>query len=96
MLSCTVENRDKRTQLEHYYTSIGRKQEFIKIDSIFQEQAALQEVITVLEAYRKAGKLNNANIARMVRNYFYEMSGSNGKRQCPVCWRRGACRSYFI
>ncbi len=73
MLSCTVENRDKRTQLEHYYTSIGRKQEFFKIDSIFQEQAALQEVLTILEAYRKEGKLNNANIARMVRNYFYEM-----------------------
>lgn len=73
MLSCTVENRDKRTQLEHYYTYIGRKQEFLKIDSIFQEQAALHEVLTILEAYRKEGKLNNANIARMVRNYFYEM-----------------------
>lgn len=73
MLSCTVENQDKRTQLENYYTCIGRKQEFLKIDSIFQEQAALQEVLTILEAYRKEGKLNNANIARMVRNYFYEM-----------------------
>lgn len=73
MLSCTVENRDKRTQLEHYYACIGRKEEFLKIDSIFQTQAALQEVLTILEAYRKEGKLNNANISRMVRNYFYEM-----------------------
>lgn len=73
MLSCTVENRDKRTQLEQYYTGIGRKQEFLRIDSTFHQQAALQEILTILEAYRKEGKLNNPNIARMVRNYFYEM-----------------------
>lgn len=73
MLSCTVENRDKRTQLEQYYTSLGRQQEFLKIDSVFLEQAALQEVLTILEVYRKEGKLNNVNISRMVRNYFYEM-----------------------
>lgn len=73
MLSCTVENRDKRVQIEQYYTAMGRKQEFLRIDFTFQQQAALQEVLTILEAYRKEGKLNNANIARMVRNYFYEM-----------------------
>jgi hypothetical protein len=53
MLSCTVENRDKRTQLEQYYTGIGRKQEFLRIDSTFHQQAALQEILTILEAYRK-------------------------------------------
>lgn len=73
MLSCTVENRDKRTQLEQYYTSMGLSREFVRIDSTFQQQSALQEVLTILEAYRKEGKLNNANIAKMVRNYFYEM-----------------------
>lgn len=73
MLSCTVENRDKRTQLEQYYTILGRQQEFLRIDSVFLEQAALQEVLTILEVYRKEGKLNNVNISRMVRNYFYEM-----------------------
>jgi DNA modification methylase len=73
MLSCTVENRDKRAQLEQYYTDMGRKQEFLRIDSTFQQQAALQEVLTILEVYRKEGKLNNKNIARMVCNYFYEM-----------------------
>ncbi|MBD1945616.1 site-specific DNA-methyltransferase [Coleofasciculus sp. FACHB-712] len=73
MLSCTVENRDKRTQLEQYYTGIGRAQEFLKIDSTFQQQTALQEVLTILEAAKKEGKLNNVNIARMVHNYFYEM-----------------------
>lgn len=73
MLSCTVENRDKRAQLEQYYAAIGRKQDFLEIDSVFQQQAALQEVLKILEAYREEGKLNNANIVRMVRHYFYEM-----------------------
>lgn len=73
MLSCTVENRDKRSYLEQYYIKNGRQQEFLKVDSTFQQQAALQEVLTILEDYRKAGKLNNVNIVRMVRNYFYEM-----------------------
>lgn len=73
MLSCTVENRDKRSHLEQYYTAIRRQHDFLTVDSTFQQQAALQEILTLLEAYRKAGKLNNANIARMVHHYFYEM-----------------------
>lgn len=73
MLSCTVENRDKRAQLEQYYTGMGRKQDFLEIDSVFQQQAALQEVLKILEAYREEGRLNNKNIARMVSHYFYEM-----------------------
>jgi hypothetical protein len=59
--------------MEQYYTGMGRYQEFLKVDATFQQQEALQEVLAILEAYRKEGKLNNANIARMVRNYFYEM-----------------------
>ncbi|MEA5506370.1 site-specific DNA-methyltransferase [Halotia wernerae UHCC 0503] len=73
MLSCTVENHDKRNHLEDYYTNIKRYQDFLRIDSTFQNQAALQEILIVLEKYRKEGKLNNKNIVRMVRNYFYEM-----------------------
>ncbi|MBD2778677.1 site-specific DNA-methyltransferase [Iningainema tapete] len=73
MLSCTVENRDKRAYLENYYKNIERHQEFLTVDSTFQQQTALHEVLTILEAYRKEGNLNNTNIARMVRNYFYEM-----------------------
>ncbi len=73
MLSCTVENRDKRPQLEQYYKSLGRQPEFHKVDSIFQQHEVLQEVITILETYKKQGKLNNAKVAKMVHNYFYEM-----------------------
>ncbi len=73
MLSCTVENRDKRNYLENYYIDIGRYQDFLKIDLTFQNQAALQEVLGILENYGTEGKLNNKNITRMLRNYFYEM-----------------------
>ncbi len=74
MLSCTVENKDKRAKLEELYTSLEKKREFQTIDTTFQKQEALQEVLALLETYRDQGKLNNQNIAKMVRNYFYEMS----------------------
>jgi DNA modification methylase len=73
MLSCTVENRDKRIFLEKLYIGINRYSDFIEIDSIFKNQAALQEVLTILDNYKQEGVLNNINIVRMIRNYFYEM-----------------------
>ncbi len=73
MLSCTVENHDKRNYLEDYYTNIKRYQDFVIVDSTFQNQAALQEILIILEDYKIEGRLNNKNIVRMVRNYFYEM-----------------------
>lgn len=73
MLSCTVENRDKHAQLQQYYASLGREQDFQRVEATFEHQAALQEVLTILDTYREEGKLNNENIARLVRNYFYEM-----------------------
>ena len=73
MLSCTVENRDKRQQLATYYAQLGRRCDFEAIEAAFNNQAALQEVLGILDRYREQGRLNNANIARLVRNYFYEM-----------------------
>ncbi len=74
MLSCTVENKDKQAALAAMYRSLGRAPDFVEVDNVLQEQEALQEILSILEAYRERGELNNANIARMVRNYFYEMS----------------------
>lgn len=74
MLSCTVENRDKKSFLEKYYIEIERYEDFLEIDSIFNKQAALHEVLQILEIYKQSGKLNNVHIVRMIRNYFYEMS----------------------
>lgn len=74
MLSCTVENREKKSELAALYAALGREETFTLVDQTFQQQEALQEVLGLLEGYREQGQLNNANIARMVRNYFYEMS----------------------
>jgi len=73
MLSCTVENRDKREHLRECYRAMGREAAFQLVDITFQQQAALREVLGILDRYRDEGKLNNENIARLVRNYFYEM-----------------------
>jgi DNA modification methylase len=73
MLSCTVENKEKRAQLLGRYASMGQKHTFHQIEAVFNNQAALQEVFAALEMYRQNGQLNNDNIARLVHNYFYEM-----------------------
>jgi len=73
MLSCTVENKEKRAQLLGQYASMGRKHIFHQVEAVFNGQTALQEVLATLEVYRQNGQLNNENIARLVHNYFYEM-----------------------
>lgn len=73
MLSCTVENKEKKALLQRYYTELGQAARFDTVETVFCRQKALQEVLSLLDSYRQAGKLNNDNVARMVRNYFYEM-----------------------
>ena len=73
MLSCTVENKTKREQLRQHYALLGRSHDFEFVNQTFEQQAAIQEVLGVLNGYRDAGKLNNPNITRLVQNYFYEM-----------------------
>ncbi|MBE3561510.1 MAG: XcyI family restriction endonuclease [Ktedonobacteraceae bacterium] len=73
MLSCTVENKDKRDRLQSFYTFLGREIDFEIIDTAFSRQAALQEVLHILDEYQAQGKLNNAGVVTLVRNYFYEM-----------------------
>ena len=74
MLSCTVENREKIEQLTDFY----RRRRALPIlqasISAFEQQAALQEVLGILEEERQNRRLNNPGIVRMVRNYFLEMS----------------------
>jgi DNA modification methylase len=73
MLSCTVENKDKKDKLESYYKFLGREVEFDVINAVFYEQKALQEILSILDQYQAEKKLNNSGIASLVRNYFYEM-----------------------
>lgn len=74
MLSCTVENREKVEQLTEFYR-LRRALPILQAStSAFEQQAALQEVLVILEDERQNCRLNNPGIVRMVRNYFLEMS----------------------
>lgn len=73
MLSCTVENKTKREYMRALYAGLQRTADFQRVEAVFEEQAALQEVLAILDDLRAKNALNNANIAGLVRNYFYEM-----------------------
>jgi hypothetical protein len=72
MLSCTVENKEKVEQLRQQYRRWPKR--FDAVQAAWDEQDAVREVLGALEAHRTAGALNNPNVPRMVRNYFYEMA----------------------
>ena len=74
MLSCTVENKTKRAHMRSMYEALHRAADFEVIERAFQEQEALQEVMSILDHLRGTGDLNNPHIASLVRNYVYEMS----------------------
>ncbi len=73
MLSCTVENKEKIDYLKQFYTSIGQKNSFEKVLNAYNNSTAMTEVNSILAELNKLEKLNNSNIARMVKNYFFEM-----------------------
>jgi len=74
LLSCTVENREKEDYLRDLYDSLGCPERFATVHQVFHEQGALGEILEALDIHKAAGQLNNSNIPRMVRNYFYEMA----------------------
>jgi DNA modification methylase len=74
MLSCTVENREKADSLRRLYKDKSDTQVYKRIQAAFAQQPALREVLDALEEHRRAGRLNNPNITRMVWNYFLEMA----------------------
>jgi DNA modification methylase len=73
MLSCTVENKEKIEYLEKFYNSINQKIAFEKVIEVYNNSSAMNEVNGILDELNKLGKLNNNNIARMVKNYFLEL-----------------------
>jgi DNA modification methylase len=73
MLSCTVENKEKLDYLQHFYSSIGRDESFNEIINTYNNCPAMTEVNSILDELNKLEKLNNKNIARMVKNYFLEL-----------------------
>lgn len=73
MLSCTVENKEKLAHLRQFYSEIGKLTTFEQVVDVYNGSAAMSEVNFVLSELNKLEKLNNSNIARMVKNYFLEM-----------------------
>ncbi len=74
MLSCTVENRAKDEELQRFYAARNRLADYQRVSCAFAELSALHEVLDYLDLCGREGRLNNANIPRMVRNYFKEMA----------------------
>lgn len=73
MLSCTVENKEKIAYLRTAYAARGAQEMFSSVLEAYQNTGAMTEVNNVLDELNNAGKLNNTNVARMVKNYFLEM-----------------------
>ncbi|NJL04900.1 MAG: site-specific DNA-methyltransferase [Chloroflexaceae bacterium] len=74
MLSCTVENKDKQQHMRRLYQGLARIADFDQITAVYEAQCGLHEVLEILEQQRESNLLNNPNVVRMIRNYFYEMS----------------------
>lgn len=73
MLTCTVENKEKLDYLKDLYLKLNRASDFDFINSLYFSHPAMNEINNTLTKLNEAGKLNNSNIPRMVKNYFYEM-----------------------
>ena len=69
LLSATVENRSKRKLLAQEY---GRQDLFSQALDMTDNQAALQEALSILRANVKS--LSNPNIITLIENYFAEMA----------------------
>ena len=82
LLSATVENRPKVESLSKLFVNHDQRDRFDSVTKTFQSNAALQEVLSILETAGQDGRLNNPNIPRMVRNYFFEMAVAISHLSC--------------
>ncbi|MCL2346801.1 MAG: hypothetical protein FWC50_00930 [Planctomycetaceae bacterium] len=73
MLSCTVENKEKTEQLRAMYRSLEREKDYDKVFRTYNNSEAMSEVNMALDELNRKKLLNNTNIPRMVKNYFFEM-----------------------
>jgi len=74
MLSCTVENKTKIKELEAFYSSINRSDDFETVLSTYEQCRAMNEIASFLNYFKVTGKLNNNGVVRMIKNYFLEMA----------------------
>ena len=73
MLSCTVENKEKTDQLRTMYRSLGRERDFEKVWQVYSHSDVMKEINGGLDELNREKLLNNTNVPRMVKNYFFEM-----------------------
>ena len=69
LLSATVENKSKQTQLEGYY---GDNALLKKAISMYEDQDAIMEVTQALGEHKN--ELSNPHVIRMIKGYFLEMA----------------------
>lgn len=74
LLSCTVENRPKWAELRAYYESIGRLDEYTRVETIVQNNAVLAEISKALRIRNERGEINNTGVLGMVDQYFAELT----------------------
>ncbi|MEW9806433.1 hypothetical protein [Mesorhizobium marinum] len=74
LLTATVENRPKMEALRSLFAEHDEDTRFAEILETYESVGALHEVVAILEQAATDGSLNNPNIPRMVRNYFFEMA----------------------
>lgn len=74
LLSCTVENRSKKSDLEVYYQSLRRIEDHQKIRQIIENNTALNEVNLALRIRNDRGEINNRGVLKMIEQYFSELT----------------------
>jgi site-specific DNA-methyltransferase (cytosine-N4-specific) len=74
LLSCTVENRTKESDLERFYRERGEHDRFQRIWRIAQQSPVLAEVNGALQIRHERGDVNNRGILRMIDQYFTELT----------------------
>jgi hypothetical protein len=74
LLSCTVENKSKRSHLARDYEKRKKVDFYRGAVGAFEDQRATQEVLKILQLAKEKGLLNNSNIPTLVENYLFEMN----------------------
>lgn len=74
LLSCTVENKSKVSQLEQHYCTLGLRERYNQIIEVSRSNSALNEINQALQQRWERGEINNKGILRMVEGYFTELT----------------------
>lgn len=74
LLSCTVENRPKLTELRKYYRTLGLETRYAHILDVVESNPAFIEINQALQIRWDRGEINNRGVLSMVRQYFTELT----------------------